>query len=690
MKNRKTNQYQHILLLLPFLMLVMSFTSPNTDGVELDTNGDGTINILVIGTNNSINGGEAFSPNQIAAELQNILSADPAISLGVNVVAEDIYRSELVTFGLGGGGTEYTITFYSHSLAQYYYWPEGLDARMDNLSGNGGVDWDHVVIGADPHIISTTPGYYSLGVNKVAAKVAEGGAQPHLLMMWPKSESSEPSITHFEEFTYRTADGAKVALSAIPAGLAWEALPADKKDIASVHPTPNGAYVTAATIYSHICGTNASSSAYVYDNDLADVALSTVTTELNEVHYSGPRTFLSPFKSCDVNDQVINYNQTGSSSEAGIRGGLNWVFDQAPETLQNGGTSPINFNYGRANSNFEPSKRYNINPALFDFSFGFPMQDHGNHGNVSMLYGLDKRNFGTINDTDLGTARFMVQQAELPYARAIPIRTLFAQMREVTPTQSAYRDSWHMHRDLDKAIGGYMYTLLTGNCAVGVEPTDQNSAEWRTWMAHKIGYETAWTLMYLDGTPPCGLVSLPIELLSFTVSPKKNKTAVLKWITATEEQNEGFHIERSSASMHWNDVGFMPGQGTSLEQQAYQFEDENIEPGLYYYRLRQVDLDGAYTYSPVRSIAITSIANPFSIRVFPNPVDRGNLTVTISDSEEREGEVQIIDMLGRVVQQQLFNNANFRISTDKLSPGTYWLMISMDGNSRHQKIIVTK
>lgn len=688
MKKRRNNKYAHILFFLPALMFATSFTTLSANGVNLDLNGDGTINIMVIGTNNSISGGEAFSPNQIAAELQSILSADPSITANVNVVAEDIYKSKPVLYGLGGSGTEFTSTFYSHSLAQYYYWPEGLDDRMDNLSGNGAVDWDYVVIGADPHIVSTTPGYYSLGVNKIAAKVAEGGAEPLLLMMWPKSELSVPSIAHFEEFTYRTADGAKVELAAIPAGLAWEALPAGKKDVASVHPTPNGAYVTAASIYSHICGTNASSSAYVYDDELADVALSTVVFEESQVHYSGARTFISPFKSCDINDQVINYNQTGSSSEAGIRGGMNWVFDQAPETLQSGGVSPINFNYGRANSNFEANKRYKINPALFDFSFGFPMQDHGNHGNVSMLYGLDKRSTFTINDTDLGVARFMVQQSELPYARAIPIRTLFAQMREITPTQSAYRDSWHMHRDLDKAVGGYMYTMLTGNCAVGEEPTDQSSAGWRTWMAHKIGYETAWNVMYLDANPPCGLVSLPVELLDFTVSPKKNSAAVLKWTTAREVQNEGFYIERSSGDINWSDIGFMASQGTSTEEEAYQFEDEGIAPGLYYYRLRQVDLDGGYAYSPVRSITISSEANPFGISVFPNPVDGGNLTVTISDPEEREGEAQVIDMLGRVMRQQSFNGSNFMISTDDLASGTYLLMIRMEGNTWSQKILV--
>lgn len=508
MRTSKKKQYLNAKFSLSALMLSIAyivmtgFNFPIANTSNIDLNGDGTINILVLGTNSSLNGAEAFSPDQITEELQNILSADNAISIDVNVVAEDIHMSQPVTIGLGGAGTEYTWTHHSHSLTQYYYWPDGLDARMANLSGTGDIDWDYVVIGADPHIISTTPGYYSLGVNKIAAKVAEGDAQPLLLMMWPKNDASVATVEHFEEFTYRTADGAKVPVSTIPAGLAWDALPEALKDEASFHPSPNGAYLAAASIYSHLCGNNASLSDYTYDDEIADVALATVNEAENQVHYTGPRTFISPFKSCEIEDEILNYNHTGSSSENGIKAGLEWVIEQTSETLQNGGESPIDFNYGRANSNFEPNKRYKIDPLLFDFSFGFPMQDHGNNGDVSLLYGLDRRQSGTMNDVDLGVARFMIEEEELPYARAVPVRTLFAQMKEISPGISAYRDAWHMHRDLDKAIAAFMYTTLTSKCSVGEEPEEQDSDDWRTWMAHKIGYETAWTLMYLGGAPP--------------------------------------------------------------------------------------------------------------------------------------------------------------------------------------------
>lgn len=470
--------------------------------INPDINEDGKLNILVLGTSKSINNSSgAFASENIASELENILSQDEGFDLEVNISFEDIYRSKVVTFGLGQGGTELDYSFFSHSLTQYYYWPEQLTERHENLSGQGDFKWDYVVIGADPYILAKTPGYYSLGVNKIAAKVVEGGAKPLLIMLWPKDESIA-SIDHFAEFTRRTADGAKVTVETIPAARAWDALPSGKKDSETKHPSPNGAYLTAASVYAQILNKSASNSAYQYDDEIADIAFKAKTDEEAIADFTEERSFVSPFKSCDIADSQLNYNHTGSSSENGILAGLRTAIGQSDRTLEKNGTPPINFNYGRANTNFEADKRYDIDPAKFDFSLGFPMQDNGNHGNTSMLYGLDKRLSESNNGTDLGTALYMVRNSELPHARAIPIRTLYAQMKEAISTQSAYRDNWHMHRDLDKAIGTYMYTLLTGECALGREPTDTSSDAWKTWMSQKIGYETAYNLMHLKGIAP--------------------------------------------------------------------------------------------------------------------------------------------------------------------------------------------
>jgi len=327
------------------LVCLLSSSFLHAQGPTWDINGDGTINILVIGTSQSIkNGAEAFSPDQITIELQSILTADTSISMNVNVVAEDIYKTKNVSSGIANVFTV-DLDYYCHSLVQYYFWPDGRNARMDNLTGDNGVDWDYVVIGADPYIVSTIPGYYSLGVNKITAKIIKGGAIPLLLMMWSKDEIL---IDHFEEFTYRAADGAKVQVQTVPAGLAWDALPASMKDSASVHPTPNGAYLAAAAIYSHIYDRSASTSQYVYDDSLANIVQSTLVNELGQVHYVGQRTFISPFKSCEISDSILIYNHTGTSTENGILNGLQWVFAEAQKTLQYSANPHIHFNYGRS------------------------------------------------------------------------------------------------------------------------------------------------------------------------------------------------------------------------------------------------------------------------------------------------------------------------------------------------------
>ena len=484
-------------LLLLFSILT-SLLSAQTN--IADINGDGTLNILVLGTTESIHtSSEEFSPYQVTIELQNILSADTNIIIGINVVAEDIYRTKNVSTGIANQFTS-NLDYYCHSLVQYYYWPEDRIERMNNLTGDSIFDWDYVIIGSDPYIISKMPGFYSLGVNKIAKMVADGGAIPLLLMSWLKDSTF---IDHFEEFTYRTADGAKVLLDNIPAGLAWNSLPNNKKDIASFHPTPNGAYLSAASIYAHIFNRSASLSHYIYDDQIADIAESAVVNATSSIHYTGCRSFISPFKSCEIIDSMLIYNHGGTSTEQGILNGLNWVVTEAQKTLQYSANPPIHFNYGR--SSMGTTHLYVADSSQFDFSFGYPLQDDLSSGLVSMQYGIDQRVNENDVETDLGVALHMVNHSELPTARNVPMRTLISQMLEEIPGIKIFPnfDPWHLSPDVNKAIASYMYTMLTGDCALEGSLPPADSIEWRTLMAHKIGYRTAWNVMHMQGHNPC-------------------------------------------------------------------------------------------------------------------------------------------------------------------------------------------
>jgi hypothetical protein len=89
-----------------------------------------------------------------------------------------------------------------------------------------------------------------------------------------------------------------------------------------------------------------------------------------------------------------------------------WIgfLKKSEQQLERNGPSPINFNFGTANTNFEANKGYKVDAATFDFSFGFPMQDTSTTGNISQLYGIDKRNSQRENGTDLGVALHMVRE----------------------------------------------------------------------------------------------------------------------------------------------------------------------------------------------------------------------------------------------------------------------------------------
>jgi len=473
-------------------------TSTETE-TNIDTNDDGELNILILGSSTTIyntSTTEAFNTEEVANELTNIFENLEDNSLSINVTSEDIYQSKLVNIGLGSANNRYYYNCYSHSLMQYYYWPENQETRINSLNNTGDTDWDYIIIGADPYMVANLPEYYAVGVNKVLETIAAGDATAMLLSVWQKDESDINKSTYF---TQQVAQNSPYDVSVVKAAEIWSGLDSSLKDTSTSHPSPNGSYVAAAAIYSKLTSNNATASNYVYNDALANAAYAESTTDSNYTTVS----YDSPFSSCDIDDLILSYNHTGSSSENGILTALNWAINQINDLSLVNGEDPItDFNFGRANTNFEANKRYNVDSASFKFSFGFPMQDYGSDGSETMLYGIDNRhiyltNKWSDNGTDVMAAIHMINEGELPYGRAIPIRTLYAQIEEFFPGTSAYRDLWHMSRDIDKAAAGYMITLLTGEYQSIPEPTDTSSDEWKDWKCYYIGCNTAYQMIHL-------------------------------------------------------------------------------------------------------------------------------------------------------------------------------------------------
>ncbi len=164
-------------------------------------------------------------------------------------------------------------------------------------------------------------------------------------------------------------------------------------------------------------------------------------------------------------------------------------------------------------------------------------------------------------------------------------------------------------------------------------------------------YYSALTLIRYNNTPP-----LPVELISFNASVHDSKVK-LNWTTATEVNNLGYEIQRSQnskiKSQNWEKIGYVNGHGNSTTTISYEFTDNNLKGGSYSYRLKQIDLDGSYTYSNTVEVNL-DVPIKFSLsQNYPNPF---NPTTTIKYSIPDVGtslmkyvQLKVYDILGREI-----------------------------------------
>ena len=162
------------------------------------------------------------------------------------------------------------------------------------------------------------------------------------------------------------------------------------------------------------------------------------------------------------------------------------------------------------------------------------------------------------------------------------------------------------------------------------------------------------------GAPSC---PMPVVLAAFDVKAV-GRTARLTWETTTEDNNKYFQIERSASVTGFETVGRVGGHGTTKQSNLYEFIDKTVLTGISYYRLRQVDTDGRFTYSRIRSVVIRENGE---LVLLGNPVQE-QLRVK---GFEGETAIQIIDMQGRIIYQKNHNTPVLTIATSAWSNGNY-------------------
>ncbi|QQS37455.1 MAG: hypothetical protein IPM56_05735 [Ignavibacteriales bacterium] len=183
------------------------------------------------------------------------------------------------------------------------------------------------------------------------------------------------------------------------------------------------------------------------------------------------------------------------------------------------------------------------------------------------------------------------------------------------------------------------------------------------------------------------LDGVPVELASFTAE-KVFGGVRLNWVTATETNNQGFTIERSSDNENFSELKFIQGNGTTTSPSTYTFFDESVETGVYYYRLKQTDFDGSYMYLNVVSINV-GLPDRFELsQNHPNPFNPSTKIKFLLPADA-DVSINLFNTIGQKISEIVntefsagVHEINFNASG--LSSGVYYYTMnaaSKDGNS---------
>ena len=142
---------------------------------------------------------------------------------------------------------------------------------------------------------------------------------------------------------------------------------------------------------------------------------------------------------------------------------------------------------------------------------------------------------------------------------------------------------------------------------------------------------------------------MPIRLLNFDAFVDEEAVVQLNWKTAAEINNDYFIVERSIDGENWKEVLNRSGAGNSSTIIDYNGVDENPYIGITYYRLKQVDFDGKYTYSKIKVIKLDN-DQLSSVTVYPNPFSN---QITIKGSNIEMEEYHLYNLLGNDVTNQV-------------------------------------
>jgi Secretion system C-terminal sorting domain len=195
------------------------------------------------------------------------------------------------------------------------------------------------------------------------------------------------------------------------------------------------------------------------------------------------------------------------------------------------------------------------------------------------------------------------------------------------------------------------------------------------------------SIVYVDNIYFFNSSVVPVTLTNFTATKNKNISNI-NWNTLTETGNKGFEVERSNDGRNFTSLEFVPSQGNTKNN--YTTIDKAPKVGVNYYRLKQIDVDGRFTYSSIVSVKFDK-EDIASFTFYPNPA-KEILKINVGVIETENATIKLMNTVGQTVISKTINKSastsviNFDVS--KMASGIYYLELKNGTNSSIEKVII--
>ncbi|HEY4149204.1 MAG TPA: T9SS type A sorting domain-containing protein, partial [Chitinophagaceae bacterium] len=192
----------------------------------------------------------------------------------------------------------------------------------------------------------------------------------------------------------------------------------------------------------------------------------------------------------------------------------------------------------------------------------------------------------------------------------------------------------------------------------------------------------------LSGVAPLGFstnASLPVTFSSFYAT-RSNSDVLLSWSTAQELNNNNFEIQRSTDGINWSVITLVMGQGNSITPTQYSYTDKNVTAATVYYRIRQVDIDGKFEYTDVKTVRSNETAAVAKIYAANNMIN-----IEFNAATEGTVIVRLINAGGQLIAEQHFQQAQYRVTMNTYGKGAGLYVVQVSdskGWSQSSKIIL--